>query len=36
VVNVVTGFGETACAAHEAVDKVAFTASTEACKLVVH
>ncbi len=31
-----TGFGETARAAHEAVDKVAFTGSTEAGKLIVH
>src|SRR5271165_37576 len=39
VVNVVTGFGETAgsaLAAHPDVDKVAFTGSTEVGKLVVH
>ncbi len=39
VVNVVTGFGETAgaaLAAHDAVDKVAFTGSTEVGKLIVH
>jgi phenylacetaldehyde dehydrogenase len=38
VVNVVTGFGETAgaaLAAHEDVDKVAFTGSTEVGKLIV-
>ncbi len=38
VVNVVTGFGETAGAAlamHEDVDKVAFTGSTEVGKLIV-
>ncbi len=38
VVNVVTGFGETAGAAltqHEGVDKVAFTGSTEVGKLIV-
>src|SRR6266508_931789 len=38
VVNVVTGFGETAgapLAAHEGVDKVAFTGSTEVGKLIV-
>ena len=38
VVNVVTGFGETACAAlaaHNDVDKVAFTGSTEVGKLIV-
>ena len=38
VVNVVTGFGETAgaaLAAHDDVDKVAFTGSTEVGKLVV-
>jgi phenylacetaldehyde dehydrogenase len=38
VVNVVTGFGETAGAAlsaHEQVDKVAFTGSTEVGKLIV-
>src|SRR5690242_19731020 len=39
VVNVVTGFGETAgaaLAAHMDVDKVAFTGSTEVGKLIVH
>ncbi len=39
VVNVVTGFGETAgaaLAAHDGVDKVAFTGSTEVGKLIVH
>jgi phenylacetaldehyde dehydrogenase len=39
VVNVVTGFGETAgaaLAAHPDVDKVAFTGSTEVGKLIVH
>jgi phenylacetaldehyde dehydrogenase len=39
VVNVVTGFGETAgaaLAAHDDVDKVAFTGSTEIGKLIVH
>ena len=39
VVNVVTGFGETAgaaLAAHPMVDKVAFTGSTEVGKLIVH
>src|SRR5207344_2629849 len=39
VVNVVTGFGETAgaaAAAHPAVDKVAFTGSTDVGKLIVH
>src|SRR5262249_23101086 len=39
VVNIVTGFGETAgaaLAAHEDVDKVAFTGSTEVGKLIVH
>jgi phenylacetaldehyde dehydrogenase len=39
VVNVVTGFGETAgaaIAAHPGVDKVAFTGSTEVGKLIVH
>jgi phenylacetaldehyde dehydrogenase len=39
VVNVVTGFGETAgaaLAAHPLVDKVAFTGSTEVGKLIVH
>ncbi len=38
VVNVVTGFGETAgapLAAHEGVDKVAFTGSTEVGKLIL-
>jgi phenylacetaldehyde dehydrogenase len=38
VLNVVTGFGETAgaaLAAHDAVDKVAFTGSTEVGKLIV-
>ena len=38
VVNVVTGFGETAgaaLAAHPDVDKVAFTGSTEVGKLIV-
>jgi phenylacetaldehyde dehydrogenase len=38
VVNIVTGFGETAgaaLAAHERVDKVAFTGSTEVGKLIV-
>jgi phenylacetaldehyde dehydrogenase len=38
VVNVVTGFGETAgapLAAHEGVDKIAFTGSTEVGKLIV-
>ncbi len=38
VVNVVTGFGETAgaaVAAHDDVDKVAFTGSTEVGKLIV-
>jgi acyl-CoA reductase-like NAD-dependent aldehyde dehydrogenase len=38
VVNVVTGFGETAgaaLAAHDHVDKVAFTGSTEVGKLIV-
>ena len=38
VVNIVTGFGETAgaaLAAHEGVDKVAFTGSTEVGKLIV-
>ena len=38
VVNVVTGFGETAgaaLAAHEDVDKIAFTGSTEVGKLIV-
>jgi phenylacetaldehyde dehydrogenase len=39
VVNVVTGFGETAgaaLAAHLNVDKVAFTGSTEVGRLIVH
>src|SRR5579863_3172462 len=39
VVNVVPGFGETAgaaLAAHDDVDKVAFTGSTEVGKLIVH
>jgi phenylacetaldehyde dehydrogenase len=39
VVNVVTGFGETAgaaLAAHPLVDKVAFTGSTEVGKLILH
>ena len=39
VVNVVTGYGETAgaaLAAHQDVDKVAFTGSTEVGKLIVH
>ncbi len=39
VVNVVTGFGETAgaaLAAHDGVDKVAFTGSTEVGRLIVH
>jgi len=38
VVNVVTGFGETAgapLAAHDGVDKIAFTGSTEVGKLIV-
>jgi len=38
VVNIVTGFGETAgapLAAHDQVDKVAFTGSTEVGKLIV-
>jgi len=38
VVNIVTGFGETAgaaLAAHEDVDKVAFTGSTEVGKLII-
>ena len=38
VVNIVTGFGETAgaaLAAHEDVDKIAFTGSTEVGKLIV-
>src|SRR6202050_2663793 len=39
VVNVVTGFGETAgaaLAAHPMVDKIAFTGSTEVGKLILH
>ena len=39
VVNVVTGYGETAGAApaaHPMVDKIAFTGSTEVGKLIVH
>jgi phenylacetaldehyde dehydrogenase len=39
VVNIVTGFGETAgaaLAAHPDVDKVAFTGSTEVGKMIVH
>jgi phenylacetaldehyde dehydrogenase len=39
VVNIVTGFGETAgaaLAAHPDVDKVAFTGSTEVGKIIVH
>jgi phenylacetaldehyde dehydrogenase len=39
VVNVITGFGETAgaaLAAHPLVDKVAFTGSTEVGRLIVH
>ena len=39
VVNIVTGFGETAgaaLAAHEDVDKIAFTGSTEVGRLIVH
>src|SRR4029453_5011079 len=38
VVNIITGFGETAgapLAAHEDVDKVAFTGSTEVGKIIV-
>src|SRR5258707_15366263 len=38
VVNIVTGFGETAgasLAAHKGVDKVAFTGSTEVGRLIV-
>ena len=38
VVNIVTGYGETAgaaLAAHSDVDKVAFTGSTEVGKLIV-
>jgi phenylacetaldehyde dehydrogenase len=39
VVNIVTGYGETAgaaIAAHPDIDKVAFTGSTEVGKLIVH
>jgi len=39
VVNIVTGFGETAgapLAAHPDVDKIAFTGSTEVGKLILH
>jgi len=39
VLNVVTGFGETAgaaLAAHPDVDKIAFTGSTEVSRLIVH
>jgi len=39
VINIVTGYGETAgaaLAAHPNVDKVAFTGSTEVGKLIVH
>jgi phenylacetaldehyde dehydrogenase len=39
VVNIVTGFGENAgatLAAHEDVDKVAFTGSTDVGKMIVH
>jgi phenylacetaldehyde dehydrogenase len=39
VVNIVPGFGETAgaaLAAHDLVDKIAFTGSTEVGKLIVH
>jgi phenylacetaldehyde dehydrogenase len=39
VVNIVPGYGETAgaaLAAHEAVDKIAFTGSTEVGRLIVH
>jgi len=39
VVNILSGFGETAgaaLAAHDLVDKVAFTGSTEVGKLIVH
>src|SRR5580698_5053273 len=39
VVNIVTGYGETAgaaLAAHRDVDKIAFTGSTEVGKLIVH
>jgi phenylacetaldehyde dehydrogenase len=38
VINVITGFGETACvaiAAHRGIDKVAFTGSTEVGKPIV-
>ena len=39
VVNIVPGYGETAgaaLAAHDQVDKIAFTGSTEVGKLIVH
>ena len=39
VVNIVAGFGETAgaaLAAHDGVDKIAFTGSTEVGRLIVH
>src|SRR5206468_9113725 len=39
VVNIIPGYGETAgaaLAAHDGVDKVAFTGSTEVGKLIVH
>ena len=39
MVNIVTGFGETAgaaIAAHDDVDKVAFTGSTEVGKLIIN
>ncbi len=39
VVNIVPGYGETAgaaLAAHDSVDKIAFTGSTEVGKLIVH
>jgi phenylacetaldehyde dehydrogenase len=39
VVNIVSGYGETAgaaLAAHDLVDKIAFTGSTEVGKLIVH
>ena len=39
VVNIVTGYGETAgaaLAAHSGIDKIAFTGSTEVGKLIVH
>ena len=39
VVNIITGFGETAGAAiasHEQVDKVAFTGSTEVGKIIIN